>query len=303
MIETTFVLDMLGHRERRLRLLKEGRTLRQGDNYSDVFMARPVTFIYFTAISMSVVFIPLMMETFYQPISGFSKSLILGLPISCEMLFFGIASIFSSTLISKKGWRFVARLGFAITGAGLLASGLSFGMLTFLAARGLTGLGAGFFFMSMRGLINSEGAREMRAEGFSHFYSAMIVGLSIGAVVGGFVADKFNYATVFYIAFAVLTFAFAFDLSYFGKMTFMEIVPLKLPEKDSIISTFKIFFKDPLVIGFFLFILIPTYVASTFLTYFFPIFADLQMSAVCLYLTEYLLFIWVRCSAGFSAKR
>ena len=56
-------------------------------------------------------------------------------------------------------------------------------------------------------------------------------------------------------------------------MTFMETVPSH-HEKDSIISSFRIFFRDPLVIGFFLLIIIPTYVASTFLTYFFPIFAE-----------------------------
>ncbi len=274
MIETTFLLEMLGQRERRLHLLAEGRTLRHEDNYTDVFLARPVTFVFFTAVSMSVVFIPLMMETFYQPVAGLSKNLILGLPISSEMLFFGLASIVSGKFIEKRGWRFVARLGLAVTGIGLLASGLSSGMISFLAARGVTGLGAGFFFMSMRGLINLEGLREMREQGFSHFYSAMIVGISIGAVVGGFIADKFSYGIVFYFAFAVLTAAFAFDLSYFGKMTFMEAVPLKIMGKGSITTSFKTFFTDPLVIGFFLLIIIPTYVASTFLTYFFPIFAE-----------------------------
>jgi len=274
MIEATFFLDMLNHRERRIRLLAAGRTLRREDNYSDAFLARPVTFIYYTALTMSIVFIPLMMGKFYHPVDGLSKSVVLGLPISGEMLFFSIASILSGKLISVRGWRFVAHLGFAITGAGLIASGLSSGMLSFLAARGVTGLGAGFFFMSMRGLINSEGMREMREEAYSHFYSAMIVGLSIGAVVGGFTADKFNYAAVFYIAFAVLALAFIFNLLYFNKMTFMENVSVKIPVKGSLTGSFKTFFSDPLVIGFFILIIIPGYVASTYLTYFFPIFAE-----------------------------
>lgn len=129
-------------------------TLRREDNYSDAFLARPVTFMYYTALTMSIVFIPLMMGKFYQPVAGISKSVLLGLPISGEMLFFSIASILSGKLISKHGWRFVAHLGFAITGVGLISSGLSFGMGSFLAARCVTGLGAGFFFMSMRGLID-----------------------------------------------------------------------------------------------------------------------------------------------------
>lgn len=274
MIEATFFLDMLNHRERRIILLAEGRTLRQADNYTDAFLARPITFIFYTALTMSIVFIPLMMEKFYHPIPGLSKNLILGLPISGEMFFFGIASIFSGPLILKRGWRFVAQLGFAITGAGLIASGMSSGMISFLIARGVTGLGSGLFFMSMRGLINSEGMREMREEAYSHFYSAMIVGLSIGAVVGGFVADKFDYATVFYIAFAVLVFAFLFNVLYFKKVTFMEDVSVKTPVKGSLTTSFKSFFSDPLVIGFFLLIIIPGYVASTYLTYFFPIFAE-----------------------------
>ncbi len=274
MIEATFLIEMLKQREKRIRLLAEGKTLRKADHYTDAFLARPVTFIFFTAISMSVVFIPLMMQNFYHPVPGLSKNLVLGLPISCEMLFFGISSIYSGTLISNRGWRFVARLGFLVTGIGLLASGLSSGMITFLAARGITGLGAGFFFMSMRGLINCEGMQEMRGESFSNFYSAMIVGTAIGAVVGGIIADKLSYSAVFYFAFVVLLVAFLFDLLYFRKMSFMETAVHKIPEKGAITSSMKTFFSDPLVIGFFLLIVIPTYVASTFLTYFFPIFAE-----------------------------
>lgn len=274
MIEATFLLEMLKQREKRIRLIAEGKTLRKADHYTDAFLARPVTFIFFTAISMSVVFIPLMMQGFYHPIAGLSKNLVLGLPISCEMLFFGISSIYSGSLIAKRGWRFVARLGFLITGIGLLSSGMSSGMFTFLAARGITGLGAGFFFMSMRGLINCEGMLEMRGESFSNFYSAMIVGTSIGAVVGGIVADKFGYPAVFYFAFVILITSVIFDFLYFREMSFMETAVHKKPEKGALISSLKRFFSDPHVIGFFLLIVIPTYVASTFLTYFFPIFAE-----------------------------
>lgn len=274
MIEVTFLMDMIYRRERRLALLKSGKVLRREDTHSDVFFARPVTFVMLTAISMSVVFIPLMMATFYHPVPGLSKELILGLPISSEMFFFGIVSVFSGRILARKGWRFMARLGFLFTGIGLLASGFSNGMLTFLVSLGITGIGTGFFYMSMRGFINEEQSAEMRSEAFAHFYSALIVGLSIGAVIGGFIADKFGYATVFFAAFAVMLIAVVFDVAYLRNVVLMQSTESKKVKAYSIMESARIFFSDPRIVGFFILIIVPTYVASTFLTYFFPIFAE-----------------------------
>ena len=167
MIEFTFLMDMFRRRDRRIACEAAKRVLRRDDQHSDVFFARPVTFIIFTALSMSVVFIPIMMGTFYHPVPGLSKALVLGLPISCEMFFFGVASIWSGRIIARRGWRFVARIGFGVIFAGLLASAFSNSMMVFLVARGITGLGSGFFFMSMRGFINEERNAEIRSEAFS----------------------------------------------------------------------------------------------------------------------------------------
>lgn len=274
MIEFTFLLDIIRKRRIHQLVLSQGRVLRKNDTHSDVFLARPVSFIVFTALSMSVVFIPLMMETFYHPVGKLSKELVLGLPISCEMLFFALASIAAGRIASRKGWRFLMRLGFVTAGAGLLMSGFSGGMASFLAARSVTGLGAGFFFMSMRSLIHLESPGEVRSAGFAHFYSAMVVGLAIGAVVGGFAADTFGYSAVFFIAFAILVIAAVCDFVWFRDLLLMSPAAHGKHAGMALRQNAALFFSDPRVIGFFLLILVPTYVASTFLTYYFPIFAE-----------------------------
>jgi predicted MFS family arabinose efflux permease len=274
MIEFTFFMDMIKKRRLRIMLLNAGRTLRQSDVYSDVFLVRPVTFIVFTALTMSVVFIPLMMEKFYHPVAGLSKELVLGLPISCEMLFFAVASILAGRIVRRKGWRFMMRCGFAVTGVGLLLSGFSSGMISFLAARSVTGLGAGFFFMSMRSLIHLEKDSEIRSTAFAHFYSAMTVGLAIGAVVGGFAADAFGYATVFFVAFSILVIGVICSIIWFRNLMLMNPADAAHDDKNSLRQNAVMFFSDPRVIGFFLLILVPTYVASTYLAYYFPIFAS-----------------------------
>jgi len=56
---------------------------------------RPAAFLFLFGIDISISFLPLHMETLYVPILGLSKDTIMGLPISVEFLFVGIAILAS----------------------------------------------------------------------------------------------------------------------------------------------------------------------------------------------------------------
>ncbi len=269
MIELTFLSDVVKRRENYL-----SAAVGEKPNYSDILLVRPYAFILFTAISISVVFVPLLMKQLYVPIAGFNENLLFALPISAEMFFFGLATLLAGYLVNKTGWRRLANIGVGLIALGLLFSGLVKDQFLFVLARSLTGFGSGLVLLSLRSFINSENRSELRSAGFSHFYSGTVVGLNIGAVFGGVLADKIGYSNVFFVGLGFLALAVFYSWRFMGSEIIIEKRGSVLRDNDGKqYSVFK-FLANPKVIFYFLLIITPTYVASTFLGYYFPLFAE-----------------------------
>lgn len=251
---------------------------RRKTKFFDVNMARPLAFMYFTPVSMSLVFIPLMMKRFYQPVFGISEKFAIALPISAEMFFFGIATIISGGLINKYGWRKIFNLGMVLTGIGLLASGFAFEMWSFIAARSVFGLASGITLLSIRGFINIERREKDRNVAFSNYYSGLIVGANVGAILGAILSDHIGYSNVFFFAFGILTIPLFFAWRYLTDHAVVDrrsrITGLKLS------ASLKKFFMNKNVFLYTLLLIIPTYIAGTFIQYYFPLFAEEQGMSV-----------------------
>lgn len=247
---------------------------RRQTKFFDVNMARPLAFMYFTPVSMSLVFIPLMMKGFYKPVLGIPEKFIIALPISAEMLFFGIATIVSGGLINRYGWRKIFNLGMALTGLGLILSGISFEMYGFIAARAVFGLASGITLLSIRGFINIERREEERNVAFSNYYSGLIVGANVGAIIGAVLSDHIGYSNVFFFAFVILSIPMFFAWRYLADHEVVDrrsrITGLRLS------ASLKKFFTDKNVFLYTLLLIVPTYIAGTFLQYYFPLFAEEQ---------------------------
>lgn len=135
-------------------LLKDRKEKAQG--YSHTKFSRILSFFFFTAISVSVAFIPLftgklITEDLLENIDFF-----LALPISTEMLLFGVATIGAGFLVRKTGWKFLFIAGGLITTGGIFLSAISKTMSIYILARSLSGLGSGVVFIALRSLINLE---------------------------------------------------------------------------------------------------------------------------------------------------
>lgn len=246
---------------------------------SDVVLARPLAFLFFAAVSVSVAFVPLMMKDFYAPIPGLSREVVLALPVSLEMLGFGLASVLGGALAGRRGWKPVFYLGTAGAAGGLLLSAGANGMVAFGVARALTGVGSGLVFMALRVLVNREGQGPVRSEGYTHFYSGMTGGIAAGTVLGGTLSEVIGYAQVFLMAFGLTLLALVFQL------VFVRDPPHpQRPERDgrqrvspvSAWAATRLFLTDPRNVAFFLLIVLPTYIAAAFIVYYFPLFAEAQ---------------------------
>ncbi|MEZ5671637.1 MAG: MFS transporter [Thiotrichaceae bacterium] len=244
--------------------------------FSEVRLIRPLSFLYFAAISVSVTFIPLLMKKFYEPIYGLSQEVVLALPLSLEMFFFGIGTTVAGVIASHTGWKWTFYLGLSASSLGLLLSGLADDMLTFSLARSITGIGGGFSFIAMRSFINQERNVIERSQGFSQFYAGMTAGISVGAVFGGTAASHIGFSNTFFVALGIISLALIFQLIYLRQPFFQKLPDVERRESVSLLNSLKIFVMSGKNLVFFAMIIFPTYIAGTFAGYYFPLFAESQ---------------------------
>lgn len=279
MIEMVFLYQIL---KQRFDFASRKMRIRQVGDFSDVQLARPLNFIFFTAVSMSLAFIPLMMSGFYEPVAGLSREFLLALPISLEFFFFGFATLISGYLIPSFGWRRLFIIGLLTVLIGLIFSGFAWDMTSFCVARSLTGLGSGISYIGLRSLINQENRQQARSEGYSHFYAGMIAGGNVGVVLGASLADLLGFSQVFHVAAGILVFALIFYFYGLKRLVYIRHAKKVATSAENITaevikkSALQAYLRDPKIWLFFLCLVFPTYLAGTFLAYFLPVFAEDQ---------------------------
>jgi len=234
----------------------------------DVEMIRPLAFFFFIASSMAVSYIPLIMSDLYQPLWGLPREVILGLPISAELLCVSLSIIITGYIIERRGWRLPFLSGLIFMGLGLLLSGLAWNGLIFILARAITGIGYGFSWMAMRWLCTSSGTQEEKTQGLSGYNAGIYAGFNCGIAIGAMMADRIGFSQVFFIALIALLVVvfFVFKFVGQGEAEQTEAIP------DSPGGKISSFLLDPGVIFFFLLITVPLAVCSMFMDYFFPLF-------------------------------
>lgn len=180
--------------------------------------ARPAAFLFLFAWAMPLSFLPLKMQLLYQPIAGLSKDVVLGLPISAEMLCALITALIAGGLTDRRGWHFPFVAGVILSLAGCYLSALADSGIAFTACRGVTGLGYGLAWMAIQGFIFHNSDETNRALGYSTLVAGIFAGHICGTAVGAMLAERVGYDTVLQISAicmaAPLLFAFAFMHSY-----------------------------------------------------------------------------------------
>ena len=166
---------------------------------SGIGKVRAVVFLYIFAASLSVSFIPLHMAALYQPVTGFSKELVLGLPLFLEMLGGGLILIPAGAWIDRRGWHWPFLVGVLLSCGGALWSGYAANHFQFMAARLLAGLGYGLGWMSAQGYVLQNTPPDQRARGISSVVAGIFAGIICGNGMGALVADRIGFSQVFYL--------------------------------------------------------------------------------------------------------
>lgn len=227
----------------------------QTTNYG---MIRPVAFAFLFAVTLSVSFLPLHMADIYRPIAGLSKDLVLGLPISIEILFTLLILFPCATWMNKKGWHPPFIYGALITAVGMLLSGIADGPVEFIIYRGILGIGYGLSWMSFQGFVITYAREEERAQGLSKLVAGIFAGSICGGATGAMLADKFGFRPVFFIQAGILLLILAIIVITMRSL-FARTVPLtETVQLTEAKRRYGAFILDKNIFSTFWFSIIPT---------------------------------------------
>jgi len=151
---------------------------------------RAAGFIFFLGYDMGISFIPLLARQLYRPFWGISEDLVIGLPISAEMISAGLALLLSGHFCERHGWTKVFVAGTLAAVIGLLTGGLATNLPMLVLGRVAAGFGFGLVLMAAQiGTLNQSDAGAGIADVFAGVFSGSICGAAGGAML----ADHFSF--------------------------------------------------------------------------------------------------------------
>lgn len=183
-----------------------------------LMLARFAAFAFLFAFALPISFVPLQMKELYTPILGLPKDVVLGLPISLEMLCALAASLAAGSISDKKDWRTPFAAGILLTASGLIFCALAATGVQFILARGLCGLGYGLSWMALQSFLFSYSTPTTRARGSSHFVAGIFSGHICGTALGAIIADRAGYSPVFITGFFITLLSLAFFFIFMRRL-------------------------------------------------------------------------------------
>ncbi|WP_031387402.1 MFS transporter [Desulfonatronum thiodismutans] len=175
------------------------------ENLDTLLLARFAAFAFLFAFALPVSFVPLQMRELYAPMWGLPKDLVLGLPISLEMLCALLASLVAGATADRRGWRPPFLAGVLVTAAGLFFCSQADNGLQYILARGVCGLGYGLSWMSLQTFLFTQSTPSTRAQGSSHFVAGIFSGHICGTALGGMLAERLGFSAVFLVGAILMT--------------------------------------------------------------------------------------------------
>lgn len=245
-------------------------------------LIRPVTFLFLFGMDLCMSFIPLHMEKLYTPLWGLSKDTVMGLPISIEFCFVGIAIFLSGFWNDRRGWHEPFLVGLFLAGSGTLYSWLAPNVIHFIVSRGLVGIGYGLTLLAAQGFVIAFSNERSRARGFAQFLSGLYAGSICGGATGALLVEKIGYGGVFFIGAVILYITIFYPLVFMRKAMIRPggttagnlqsaSAPKSRPGKKVVFA----FFSNRIVLSLiFLSSLPAAFAAVGFLHYFSPVYLN-----------------------------
>ncbi len=225
-----------------LQLIERQNIQKQEDNAESMVgfpSIRPVAFIFMFGVDICISFLPLHMAALYTPdqsIFGLSKDMIMGLPISMQMLFTSISLLLSGAWCDKRGWHEPFLVGLCLSGSGFIYAWLAPNALHFIFSLGLVGMGYGLSLMAAQGFVIAHTSSRNNAQGMASLWAGVYAGSICGGAAGAMLADRIGYPPVFLVGggilFALILYTLFMMKNFMHKPTPGESLPDASPPKD-----------------------------------------------------------------------
>lgn len=160
---------------------------------------RMMAFCFFFGTDIAISFLPLHMASIYQPILNLPRELVLGLPITIQMLCTALAFLGGGRWSDRRGWQQPFLTGLLLSGCGFFIAAGATHPLVYLLGMGIVGYGYGLSYMAGQNFVVNVCSQENRGIGLSEFYAGCIAGSICGSATGALLADRVGYAPVFFL--------------------------------------------------------------------------------------------------------
>lgn len=168
------------------------KTLRTSSDFM-----RPIIFACLFGTEMSMSYVPIRIGELGLELFGLPPDVVSGLPVSCELFMAGVAMLVGGFWSQRSGWRPMLFTGLLLSFGGAILSWLSPAPLPFILARGFSGLGYGFINLSAQVYVIAHSSSTQRARNLAFMFAGLYAGTLCGSALGGLIADRLGYQSVF----------------------------------------------------------------------------------------------------------
>ncbi|MGD8382094.1 MAG: MFS transporter [Syntrophobacterales bacterium] len=176
--------------------------------------ARTAAFLYAFSMALSISFLPIYAKDLYTPILGLTKEVVIGIPISAEMLFVAISLALGGIWLDRKGWFWPFLVGTVITGIGLYLCGMARGITELIVYRAAVGFGYGLVVVATQSLVIYVSSQETRSSAIAALEAGFFSGFISSTAVGGMLADRMGFRYVFFLGSALSIIVILFVLIF-----------------------------------------------------------------------------------------
>jgi len=175
---------------------------------------RTSAFLYAFAMALSMSFLPIYANALYKPIAGLSREIVIGLPISAEMLCVAVSLVLSGYWLDRQGWFFPFIAGVVITGVGMALCGIADTTVELITYRGCVGFGYGLALMATQSVVVNLTSLQNRSSAVASLEAGYFSGFISSTAVGGMLAEKIGYRGVFFVGSLLVLISIVFVVAF-----------------------------------------------------------------------------------------
>ncbi|MFH0785611.1 MAG: MFS transporter [Pseudomonadota bacterium] len=244
-------------------------SLSEDSHDKDAFIpVRTTAFLYAFAMALSMSFLPIYANELYASFPGVKREIAIGLPISAEMFFVALSLAAAGIWLNRKSWFSLFLTGAVITGIGVGMCGSARSIMDLILFRCCVGLGYGLVVMSTQFLVIQLTSSEKRSSAIAALEAGYFSGFISSTAVGGMLADRIGFRSVFYLGSLLTILSIVFVLLFLRDLRKVGRTSSPEPGESHISISSLMLFKDKQFLGTLVLSAIPSAICLVGFLYF-----------------------------------